>query len=1070
MCKYSSHSGVWPSLVLCGITAVATLTATAGVKYWDNPGFRAYDVGDYVQDGLVVNYDGIRNQGPNAPHDSAAMTWVNSANPGTYDMTRYSYVDSAWAGSNANGSWTDTGFLFDKKSVFHESQSFTYPTKFSIQTLVDANSVDQSGIGYLVCGHNATSWQACSVGIRSNNWNGWTNSYYFVCENGTGSRPSILPTLESAKGAQERHSYATAILDVTNGVMFAGTTAPWKKSGWKNGHAVSSTKTPDAVTVTNGICLGGHYPRTDELFKGTIKSVRFYDRCLSDTEVAYNRMIDEARYFGRSCRAPIPVTNVVVAVTIPGVADDHFALDAEGYTFTAPASRTVNGARYVLSGYTLETWNGSAWGAAENRSGNSYDASASGLVRLTWQYARPEGEGQFKVYDVDDYVQDGLCIFLDGIRNAGATAEHDSTATKWVNLGTGSDSTLNLGTDSSSWMDDGFFFAGRSSFTVPFGRDKAANSTMQLLATTIPSQQNIPSGSHQYILSGSYNNYAVSTYGNTIDFRSFLKDPNVSVPANDPVGYATMIVTNGEKKASIVFAGTTIPTSGKGYQSFDSLSSGTINNLTLGGWGGEKVQFTIGGVKFLRYYNRVLTEAEIAHNRRVDNYRYFGILEPEATNVVVQSTYSYLQGNEKAGPYEVDGSYTFTAPANATVKVNGKEIEYACDGYTVETQDGSGWKEIDSGADNSYLYKTSAGTVRLTWKWRPVSGIRTAADYSIDDLSPAGLALHYDGKLNQGVGAERSTTSTKWINLGSAGSSMNLSTQRKSGDTSAWGDKGYEYAGNTYFQSEVNTYVWGGSYSAQILADAKYADNKHVSGNYLAASTWNRFGMQVYGDKNLARSNVQGIGNDAMRVTYPTEDGIDYMTVIADAAAKVDYAFSGTKIPTGGSAAAGYRPYTTQLAPYSNYFRLGGWGGGNNGQGLTGTIFTFRYYDRVLTEEELIRNRNVDSVRYFGELGVTNVLVTTKYADVAGDEEVLTEAAGAYKVEGSHTFSATMVADENGDLKAVAGYYLYKWDGGSWKKQGFFTEDTYTYIEGESPATVKLEWSPPPPGLLIILR
>ncbi|MBR3085043.1 MAG: hypothetical protein IKH04_01430, partial [Kiritimatiellae bacterium] len=584
------------NLAALGCLAVlGQATASAGIKYWDNPDFKAFDVGDYVQDGLVVNYDGIRNAGPNAPHDPNALVWVNCANPGTYDMVRYSTngtagasnaaTAAAWNNDAAKGLWTDNGFVFDKGAVFRESQSFTYPTKFSVQTLVDANSVDQDGIGYIFCGYGASEWQTCSVGIRSNNWNGWTNSYYFVCENGTGSRPSILPTLATANGAQERHSYATAILDVTNGVMFAGTTAPWNKSGWKNGHAVSTTKTPTAKTLNNGVCLGGHYPRTDEMFKGTIKSVRFYDRCLSDTEVAYNRMIDEARYFGRSCRAPIPVTNVVVAVTIPGVADDHFALDAEGYTFTAPASRTVNGARYVLSGYTLETWNGSAWGAAENRSGNSYDASASGLVRLTWQYARPEGEGQFKVYDVDDYVQDGLCIFLDGIRNAGATADHDSTATKWVNLGTGSDSTLVLGTDSSSWMDDGFFFAGRSSFMVPFGRDKAANSTMQLLATTIPSQQNIPSGSHQYILSGSYNNYAVSTYGNTIDFRSFLKDPNVSVPANDPVGYATMIVTNGEKNASIVFPGTTIPTSGNGYQSFDSLSSGTINNLTLGGWG-----------------------------------------------------------------------------------------------------------------------------------------------------------------------------------------------------------------------------------------------------------------------------------------------------------------------------------------------------------------------------------------------------------------------------------------------------------------------------------------------------
>ena len=42
-----------------------------------------------------------------------------------------------------------------------------------------------------------------------------------------------------------------------------------------------------------------------------------------------------------------------------------------------------------------------------------------------------------RVYDVDDYVQDGLVLHFDGIRNAGATALHNPNATTWVNLGSG---------------------------------------------------------------------------------------------------------------------------------------------------------------------------------------------------------------------------------------------------------------------------------------------------------------------------------------------------------------------------------------------------------------------------------------------------------------------------------------------------------------------------------------------------------------------------------------------------------------------------------------------------------
>ena len=131
------------------LTLTATLipsSADAGVKYWDNPGFRAYDVGDYVQNGLVVNYDGIRNAGPNAPHDSTAMTWVNCANPGTYDATRYSSntVDNTyvWTADASKGSWTDNGFVFSKGSLFHAHSSFYYPKTYTIQTLVDAKPSD----------------------------------------------------------------------------------------------------------------------------------------------------------------------------------------------------------------------------------------------------------------------------------------------------------------------------------------------------------------------------------------------------------------------------------------------------------------------------------------------------------------------------------------------------------------------------------------------------------------------------------------------------------------------------------------------------------------------------------------------------------------------------------------------------------------------------------------------------------------------------------------------------------------------------------------------------------------
>lgn len=60
------------------VVALVPIFASAGIKYWDNPAFKAFDVGDYAaQENLVLNYDGIRNVGAAADHDPNATTWAN---------------------------------------------------------------------------------------------------------------------------------------------------------------------------------------------------------------------------------------------------------------------------------------------------------------------------------------------------------------------------------------------------------------------------------------------------------------------------------------------------------------------------------------------------------------------------------------------------------------------------------------------------------------------------------------------------------------------------------------------------------------------------------------------------------------------------------------------------------------------------------------------------------------------------------------------------------------------------------------------------------------------------------
>ncbi len=89
-------------IALCALCAASV---HAGVKYWDNPAFKAYDADAYVQDGLVLHYDGIRNVGLDQPHSMTTTSWVNLANPGTQDLTK--------GGSGKSSKWLDDGFFFD---------------------------------------------------------------------------------------------------------------------------------------------------------------------------------------------------------------------------------------------------------------------------------------------------------------------------------------------------------------------------------------------------------------------------------------------------------------------------------------------------------------------------------------------------------------------------------------------------------------------------------------------------------------------------------------------------------------------------------------------------------------------------------------------------------------------------------------------------------------------------------------------------------------------------------------------------------------------------------------------
>jgi hypothetical protein len=827
-----------------GATAVA-VSCCAGIKYWDSQDYKMYDADSYTP-GAVWNYDGIRNQGIDQPHSTTTTTWKNLGSSGSNnDMwVRYQKSGGGWANSSAPssldpvdgknlGSWTANGFTFTGDSEWRAAGSGSTAriesgTNYTIQVLVDGNLATQKySKPYIMSVQNT---HFCIYGDKAN------SRIYWGMSNTTADH-LFIPISDD-----NRLGYMTAIANADENTVafFSGTTIPTSGDGFRN-FSVSAKN-------DNGYCLCG-YTGNDGLFVGTINSYRYYKRVLTEDELAWNRVVDEYRFFGRNI--PIPVTNVVVATAIAGAdgAEPSGSYAVNGrHVFTAPATVNVGGMDYVCTGYTIETQAGDGWSTPVFHKAALYQPAAfvatdADCVRLTWQWAKAAGLAN--LYTVDDYAWEGLEVFYDGICNVGTNLAHSYSATTWVNIGstgsvnnvfiqrlkadgseweTATDLNPTSGRDPGCWTENGFTLKGESRFrcNAPGGFVVTNDYSLQMLVDVKASDQG--TDRYAYLFGANNDEFALRIDNDDGNLYWRYKNNGQNQPSLSSDTYDYMTAIMKETNTQTLFTGTTEPTSGAGCKANTSYAY-SATGFCLGGYGKlDRVHLLTGTIKSFRQYDHALSAAEVAKNRAVDNWRYFGI--PDMTNVIVQSTVPYLRGDEPDGPYAVDVSHAFTAPEAVTVKINGKEISYACDGYIVEIWDGSTWTNATVQVGNSYTYTagSSPDLVRLTWKWKATHGLRTAADYSFDDYSQAGLVWNYDGIRNQGgTDADHDSSATTWKNLGSGGSTFDLSFKSGTTTTGEWEDDGYVFRDGPRFWSGAHVGPVK-SFTLQALVDASIAN------------------------------------------------------------------------------------------------------------------------------------------------------------------------------------------------------------------------------------------------------
>ena len=390
-----------------------------------------YEPDSYVQDGLVVHLDGIRNVGAGLPHDPNASVWANLA-----DMNNPARITK----NNSSGWRNGVGYYFCWNSSASYAQ-LDYGTPAMTQATFEF-AFEGSWDAQI-----ARSWGPCFVaGANNNNISLGTaaNPLYFRSVDWTGT--------SGAATGQEISDWSWKQASFTFGAAGAGGLKSYDQ-GIQNKSANRPTAAENSIPVTSWM-VGSRMGQTDSgrQLTGIMKAVRIYNRELSASEVAQNAAIDAARFEG-----VMPVTNAVIATAVAGAFGNEvpgvYAVDGS-HVFSVPPFVTVGSATYVSTGYTLETWENGAWSSPVTVAGFAVTVSENEKVRITWLWVLAAGT---LGADIDAYSTDGLKVWYDGIHNIGRELPHANEGV-WRELVANSPASMTTNANS-HWTDDGYYFA-----------------------------------------------------------------------------------------------------------------------------------------------------------------------------------------------------------------------------------------------------------------------------------------------------------------------------------------------------------------------------------------------------------------------------------------------------------------------------------------------------------------------------------------------------------------------------------------------------------------------------------
>ena len=1023
--------------VILAVAAGAALPLFAGeydeiVEQNFPAGATAMEPSAYVQTGLVGNFDAIRNAGLNLPHDNSATTWKNLVTGGA-DATR-----TVRSGKTPVG-WKDSAYSFNEDAMFIIGSTINLGTNFTVQIAITATPSDQGNSS------DASTYNSWFNNHPKGNYGFWTygtedkmvGNFNLFVPSGT-VRPLIQPW-----GGR----YVTWMLDGTNRKCYTFNTAEIP-----SGTSLNVTKNPGALTYCWGAEKSGN---TYQAFvKGDYHSVRMYNRPLTNDEHVWNRIVDEVRY-----RNVITNGTVVVASNRAGAEGTEVSgmyYVNGNHTFTAPATVTIDGCVYEPTGYKLERWNptGNGWDFDCVVSSTSFaytNCEANTGARITWDWRLKSG---VKKIDADDYMQAGLLLGFDGIRNAGLGTAHDDNATTWANIGSlGGDATTETFDTSrpGAWTAKGYRFTGGDCFVTPivkFGRQATMqvavdyNESLQTATSQWPAPFGVNTDKDHFGVY-TYRKYATDR-GDEVRFYSRLTDQLPTFYIWD----GRFVNAIGDYYRSSATSVAAPEWTGNHAFNEEVPESSYCIGTAWKSAGSRQARSFSGMIHAIRLYDRVLTEAELAHNMEIDNIRFYaGAGRYSGSNLVevaVESPGGVVTVDE-AGCWLVRGegaSKTFTASATVTVG----NSTYSCTGYRLETWNATKrmWENpVETAESYSAELNSTNANRRITWLYSLTSGIRTAADYDVGDYVQKGLVANYDGIRNLGPGNGHATMSQRWRDSSYRDVPMIAASNSAH---RAWVGYGHHFtASEDSFFEMTEPISLGQEMTIQTVLDVTASQQTKSYPCYVG------FGMEDRSFFTRGKGTTMEVKLDdwvGPRTTFANWGG-KYFTYALDSA-KI-YMLQGTEYGSG-----------TARTKYSdmpnNRFAIGAPNSypsnfsARDARAMTGDYYALRIYSRKLTETELAHNMTVDEIRYRGNFTNANVTVVCE-VPFEGVEAPVSMPAGDYEVAGSFTFTASSLTV--GESTFSVRYTIETWDGSEWGEPEAYEGPSYTYTEG---AKVRLTW------------